>query len=69
MKNMNIVSTNLFSKENLETLKTLVKSYPNDFDLGSQIRKHFRTDSFVLSLGNDKDLGSEIRKSVINFSK
>lgn len=69
MKNMNIVTTNLFSKDNLETLKSLVKSYPNDFELGAQIRKHFRQDSFVMSLGNDKDLGSEIRKSVINFSK
>jgi len=66
---MNVTKTKLFSKENLNILKQLSNSYPNDFDLGEQVRKLFRNDSFVISLGNDEDLGGEIRKSIRIFSK
>jgi hypothetical protein len=69
MYNMNIASTKLFSNENLEILQNLSKSYPNDFDLGKQVRKLFITDTFVKSLGNDQDLGKEIRKTIRIFSK
>ena len=67
--NMNITSTKLFSNENLEILKSLSKSCPNDFDLGKEIRNLFRSDTFVKSLGNDQDLGKEIRKTIRIFSK
>jgi len=66
---MNIATTKLFSNENLKILKNLAKSYPNDFDLGKQVRVLFITDTFVKSLGNDQDLGKEIRKTIRIFSK
>lgn len=68
---MNITSTQLFSEKNFETLKNLAKSFPNDFELGKQVRNLFSTDSFVkaIGMGNDQTLGREIRKNVNNFSK
>ena len=69
MKDMNILTTNIFNEENLIVLNSLVKNYPNDGDLGKNTRNLFRFDSLVKSLPNDRELGSEIRKCVINFSK
>ena len=69
MKDMNILTTNIFNEENLIVLKSLIKNYPNDADLGKNTRNLFRFDSLVKSLPNDRELGSEIRKCVINFSK
>jgi hypothetical protein len=66
---MNIATTKLFSNENLKILQKLSKSYPNDFDLGKEVRNLFRYDTFVKSLGNDQDLGKEIRKTIRIFSK
>jgi hypothetical protein len=64
---MNITSTKMFSTENLEVLKNLVKSNGNDADLGEKIRNLFRTDSFVTSMPNDYVLGEEIRKTINNI--
>jgi hypothetical protein len=64
---MNIMSTKMFSTENLEVLKSLVKANGNDADLGEKIRNLFRTDSFVTSMPNDYTLGGEIRKSINNI--
>jgi hypothetical protein len=51
-------------------LKSLVRSFPNDFELGREVRKAFKNDSFVKAIGmsNDQTLGKEIRKNVVNFS-
>lgn len=70
MNDMNITSTKLFSPENFQTLKSLVRSFPNDFELGREVRKAFKNDSFVKAIGmaNDQTLGKEIRKNVVNFS-
>ena len=57
----------MFSTENLEVLKNLVKSNGNDADLGEKIRNLFRTDSFVTSMPNDYVLGEEIRKAINNI--
>ena len=57
----------MFSTENLEVLKNLVKSNGNDADLGEKIRNLFRTDSFVTSMPNDYVLGEEIRKTINNI--
>lgn len=57
----------MFSTENLEVLKSLVKSNGNDADLGEKIRNLFRTDSFVTSMPNDYVLGEEIRKAINNI--
>ena len=64
---MNITSTKMFSTENLEVLKNLVKANGNDADLGEKIRNLFRTDSFVTSIPNDYVLGEEIRKTINNI--
>ena len=61
---MNMITTNLFSRDNMEILSLLKKSFSNDFELGREVRNHFNTDSFVISLCNDQDLGKEIRKSI-----
>ena len=68
-KYMNMYTTQLFTTKNIETLKALVKQFPNDGDLGRQVRNLFRIDEFVLTIPNDRELGAEIRKSVVNFSK
>jgi hypothetical protein len=62
MKNENLVN-----ESNLIILKSLCKKYKNNFELGEQVRKLFRSDSFVLSLPNDQELGDEIRKIVISL--
>lgn len=64
---MNIISTKIFSSENLEVLKSLVKANGNDAELGEKIRNLFRTDSFVTSIPNDYVLGAEIRKTINNI--
>jgi hypothetical protein len=56
-------------KENIEILLEFSKSYPNDRDLGSQVRSSFRNDSFVMSLPNDSTLGKVIREKINNYSK
>jgi hypothetical protein len=58
---------NLFSEENLPILKALSKNLPNDIELGREIRKSFRTNSFVIKLGNDQELGKEIRKQLLKI--
>ena len=68
-KNMNMYTTQLFDTKNIETLTSLVKRFPNNGDLGREVRKLFRFDGLVLTLPNDHQLGAEIRKSVVNFSK
>lgn len=59
----------LFTKQNLEILVQLQKSFPNDFELGKVVRKRFRDNSYVRSLGNDQDLGREIRKVIKNYNQ
>jgi len=58
---------NLFSEENLPILKALGKNIPNDMEFGKEIRKSFRTNSFVLKLGNDQELGKEVRKQLLKI--
>jgi hypothetical protein len=52
----------IFNEENAIIVKALIKRYPNDGDLGREIRKLFRSDKFVLKLPNDRELGTEVRK-------
>ena len=59
----------LFTKQNLDILAQLQKSFPNDFEFGKEVRKRFKDNSYVKSLGNDQDLGKELRKIVKNYSK
>jgi hypothetical protein len=59
----------LFTKQNLEILVQLQKSFPNDFELGKEVRKRFKDNSYVRSLGNDQDLGREIRKVIKNYNQ
>lgn len=64
---MNISTTTLF--KDFDVIKALNKQYPNDGDLGREVRKLYRFDEFVMAIPNDRELGAEIRKSVVNFSK
>ncbi len=58
----------LFTKQNLEIISQLQKSFPNDFEFGKEIRMRFRDNSYVRSIHNDQDLGKEIRKISKNYS-
>lgn len=57
----------LYTKKNLDVLYQLGKSYPNDFELGKQVRNAFRENIYILSIPNDGDLGKEIRKVIKNY--
>ena len=59
----------LFSSDNIELLKQISKSFPNDYDFGLQIRKSFPKDTIVINLPNDGVLGKEVRKNLINPQK
>lgn len=60
---------NIFKEENAIVIKTMIKKYPNDGDLGREVRDLFRTDKFVTKMPNDRELGSEIRKIFLKFEK
>jgi hypothetical protein len=60
---------NIFKEENVIVVKTMIKKYPNDEDLGRKVRDLFRTDKFVTKMPNDRELGSEIRKIFLKFEK
>ncbi len=53
---------NIFTQENFEKVIYLCKKYPNDMELGTNVRKEFSDYRFEKSLGNNQDLGREVRK-------
>ena len=59
----------LYTKENLEIISKLEKAYPNDFDLGREIRKIYRDNSYIKSIYNDQELGKQIRKVIKSYQK
>lgn len=52
----------IFTKEDVEVLKSLTVSNPNDQSLGKEVRSLYLTNEFVREYPNDFDLGAEIRK-------
>jgi len=56
----------IFTKEDIEVLKSLTVSNPNDQSLGQSVRSLYRGNEFVSDYPNDFDLGSEIRKLTKN---
>ena len=52
----------IFTKEDIEVLKSLTVSNPNDQSLGQSVRSLYRDNEFVSDYPNDFDLGAEIRK-------
>jgi hypothetical protein len=56
----------IFTKEDIEVLKSLTVSNPNDQSLGKAVRSLYLTNEFVSDYPNDFDLGSEIRKLTKN---
>ena len=60
---------NMFSDENITIVKSFEKKFPNDSDLGKEIRKSFRQDLYVESMPNDKELGAGVRKILRKIEK
>lgn len=56
----------IFTKEDIEVLKSLTNKNTNDFDLGASVRSIYSDNEFVSDYPNDFDLGSEIRKLTKN---
>lgn len=57
----------IFKEENSIVIKSMIRQYPNDGDLGTKIRQLFRNDKFVTKIPNDRELGTQIRKIFQNF--
>ena len=53
-----------FLKENLEEIKKLEVSYPNNMEFGNNLRRLYRDDKFIISIPNDQQLGREVRKLI-----
>ena len=53
-----------FLKENLEEIKKLEVSYPNNMEFGNNLRRLYRDAEFIMSMYNDQDLGKEVRKLI-----
>jgi hypothetical protein len=60
---------NMFSDENITIVKSFEKKFPNDSDLGKEIRRYFRQDLYVESMPNDKELGAGVRKILRKIEK
>ena len=55
----------LFTESNMETLKGLVKQYPNDMELGKVVRETFSDVNLNKFIPNNQDLGEEVRKKIV----
>lgn len=53
-----------FLEENLEEIKKLEASYPNNMEFGNNLRRLYRDAEFIMSMYNDQDLGKEVRKLI-----
>jgi len=56
----------IFTKEDVEVLKSLSNLNPNDQSLGKAVRSLYITNDFVREYPNDFDLGKEVRKLTKN---
>lgn len=56
-----------FINENIEVLIKLEKEFPNNMELGNNIRSKFMSERFVLDIPNDQDLGKEVRRIIKNI--
>jgi hypothetical protein len=56
----------IFTKEDIEVLKSLMDENPNDQLLGESVRSIYRYNDFVMEYPNDFELGSQIRKLTKN---
>jgi hypothetical protein len=56
-----------FIDENIDTLTKLEKEFPNNMELGNNLRRLFRDNEFIISNPNDQDLGKEVRKIIQNL--
>ena len=53
-----------FLEENLEEIKKLEATYPNNMEFGNNLRRLYSNDEFIISMPNDQDLGKEVRKLI-----
>ena len=56
-----------FIDENIEILTKLEKEFPNNMELGNNLRRLFGDNKFIISNPNDQDLGGEVRKIIKNL--
>ena len=56
-----------FIDENIDTLTKLEKEFPNNMELGNNLRRLFRDNEFIISNPNDQDLGKEVRRIIKNL--
>ena len=65
---MGLLKTNLtqmITSEQLDTISVLERKYPNNMDLGKEVRILYRDNDFVRSYPNDMDLGKELRSILL----
>ena len=53
-----------FLEDNLEDIKKLEATYPNNMEFGNNLRRLYRDDKFIISIPNDEALGREVRKLI-----
>ena len=55
----------LFTESNMETLKGLVKQYPNDMELGKMVRQTFSDVNLNKFVPNNQELGEIVRGKIV----
>jgi hypothetical protein len=53
-----------FISENIETLTQLENQFPNNMELGNNLRRLFGDNEYIISIFNDQDLGKEVRRII-----
>jgi len=56
---------NFLDNIDINIIKKLIKTFPNDQELGREIRKIYRDLSQIREIPNDQDLGNFFRKKII----
>ena len=56
-----------FISENIETLTQLENQFPNNMELGNNLRRLFGDNEYIISIFNDQDLGKEVRRIIKDF--
>ena len=56
-----------FISENIETLTQLENQFPNNMELGNNLRRLFGDNEYIISIFNDQELGKEVRRIIKNL--
>jgi hypothetical protein len=56
-----------FISNNIEVITKLEKNFPNNMELGNNLRRLFIDSDFIIPIPNDQELGKEVRKIIKNL--